>query len=157
MLSPQIQTAVEGFRSRRDSRGADGRSLAEIRAAFAPGGRLFPVPPDTTVTPVDAGGVPAHWLTPPGACPAGTLVYLHGGGFAVGSLRSYGELAARLGRAAGARVLFPEYRLAPEHPFPAAVDDVRAVWQWLRGSAGALLLAGDSAGAALAMALQVAL
>jgi monoterpene epsilon-lactone hydrolase len=160
MPSPEIQSVVDGFRDRRDSRGGDVRSLAEIRAGFAPGGRVFAVPPDTTVTAVDAAGVPAHWLAPPGASPATTLVYLHGGGFTLGSLHSHGELAARLGRAAGARVLFPEYRLVPEHPFPAAVDDVRAVWQWLRAggaATGPVLLAGDSAGAGLAMALLVAL
>ena len=60
------------------------------------------------------------------------LVFLHGGGYELGSLRSDGELAARLGRASGMRVLFPEYRLAPEHPFPAAIDDVLAAWRWLR-------------------------
>jgi alpha/beta hydrolase fold len=75
---------------------------------------------------------------------------LHGGGYELGSLRSDGELAARLGRASGMRVLFPEYRLAPEHPFPAAIDDVLAAWRWLRTgqglSAASMAVAGDSAG-----------
>jgi monoterpene epsilon-lactone hydrolase len=64
------------------------------------------------------------------------LLFLHGGGFELGSVRSDGELAARLGRADGMRVLFPEYRLAPEHPFPAAIDDVLAAWRWLRTGQG---------------------
>ena len=87
---------------------------------------------------------------------------MHGGGFQFGSLASDGELAARLGRAAGMRVLFPEYRLAPEHPFPAALDDVRAVWRWLAPTsrvwpAGTpLAVAGDSAGGGLAMSMMVA-
>jgi len=89
------------------------------------------------------------------------LLFLHGGGFRLGSLRSHGELAARLGRASGMRVLFPEYRLAPEHPFPAAIDDVLAAWRWLRTgqdlSAGSMAMAGDSAGGGLAVALLVAL
>jgi monoterpene epsilon-lactone hydrolase len=89
------------------------------------------------------------------------LLFLHGGGFQLGSLRSHGELAARLGRASGMRVLLPEYRLAPEHPFPAAIDDVLAVWRWLRTdqdlSAGSIAVAGDSAGGGLAVALLVAL
>ena len=88
------------------------------------------------------------------------LLFLHGGGFEFGSVRSDGELAARLGRAGGMRVLFPEYRLAPEHPFPAAIDDVLAVWRWLRTdqglSADSIAVAGDSAGGGLAVALLVA-
>jgi monoterpene epsilon-lactone hydrolase len=89
------------------------------------------------------------------------LLFMHGGGFELGSVRSDGELAARLGRAGGMRVLFPEYRLAPEHPFPAAIDDVLAAWRWLRAdqglSAGSIAVAGDSAGGGLATALLVAL
>ncbi len=88
------------------------------------------------------------------------LLFLHGGGFEFGSLLSDGELAARLGRASGMRVLFPEYRLAPEHPFPAAIDDVLAAWRWLRTDqdrrAPSIAVAGDSAGGGLAVALLVA-
>ncbi len=88
------------------------------------------------------------------------LLFLHGGGYELGSLRSDGELAARLGRASGMRVLFPEYRLAPEHPFPAAIDDVLAAWRWLRTdqdlSARSIAVAGDSAGGGLTVALLVA-
>ncbi len=88
------------------------------------------------------------------------LLFLHGGGYQFGSLRSDGELAARLGRASGMRVLFAEYRLAPEHPFPAAIDDVLAVWRWLRTeqcmSAQHLAVVGDSAGGGLTVALLVA-
>jgi monoterpene epsilon-lactone hydrolase len=82
-------------------------------------------------------------------------------GFELGSLRSDGELAARLGRASAMRVLLPEYRLGPEHPFPAAIDDVLAAWRWLRTdqdlSARSIAVAGDSAGGGLAVALLVAL
>ena len=89
------------------------------------------------------------------------LLFLHGGGYELGSVRSDGELAARLGRASGMRVLFPEYRLAPEHPFPAAIDDVLAAWRWLRTSqdlsAPSIAVAGDSAGGGLTVALLVAL
>jgi epsilon-lactone hydrolase len=87
------------------------------------------------------------------------LLFLHGGGYELGSLRSDGELAARLGRAGGMRVLFPEYRLAPEHPFPAALDDVLAAWRWLRSDQNlnerSIAVAGDSAGGGLAVALLV--
>jgi monoterpene epsilon-lactone hydrolase len=88
-------------------------------------------------------------------------MFLHGGGFEFGSLRSDGELAARVGRASGMRVLFPEYRLAPEHPFPAAVNDVQDAWRWLRAEqsidTGSAAVVGDSAGGGLAVALMLAL
>jgi monoterpene epsilon-lactone hydrolase len=135
-------------------------TLDELRAGFAPAGRLHPVPDDVVVTEVSAGGVPAHWLAAPGTDAGRVLLFLHGGGFELGSLRSDGELAARLGRASGMRVLFAEYRLAPEHPFPAAIDDVLAAWRWLRTdqglSARSIAVAGDSAGGGLAVALLVA-
>jgi monoterpene epsilon-lactone hydrolase len=88
------------------------------------------------------------------------LLFLHGGGYELGSLNSDGELAARLGRASGMRVLFPEYRLAPEHPFPAAIDDVLAAWRWLCADRGlsprSIAVAGASAGGGLTAALLVA-
>ena len=156
-----MQDVIEALRDRRKASASQPPpTLAERRAAFVPGDRLHPVPDDVLVREVTAGGVPAHWLTAPGADPGRVLLFLHGGGYELGSLRSDGELAARLGRAAGMRVLFPEYRLAPEHPFPAAIDDVLAAWRWLRAgqelSAGSLAVAGDSAGGGLAVALLVA-
>jgi epsilon-lactone hydrolase len=135
-------------------------TLEQRRAAFTPAGRLHPIPDDVQVSEVIAGGVPAHWLAAPGTDTGRVLLFMHGGGYELGSLRSDGELAARLGRASGMRVLFPEYRLAPEHPFPAAIDDVLAVWRWLRTgqnlSARSIAVAGDSAGGGLAVALLVA-
>ena len=109
-------------------------SLAAARAAFVPSDTVHPIPGDVSVREVSAGGVTAHWLDAPGVDSDRVLLFLHGGGYQFGSLRSDGELAARLGRAGGMRVLFPEYRLAPEHPFPAAVDDVLEVWGWLRAA-----------------------
>ena len=135
-------------------------SLADERAGFAPAGPLHPIPDDVRVTEVSADGVRAHWLDAPGADRDRVLLFLHGGGYRFGSLRSDGELAARLGRASGMRVLFPEYRLAPEHPFPAAIDDVLTVWRWLQTEEGtaprAAAVAGDSAGGGLAVAMLVA-
>jgi monoterpene epsilon-lactone hydrolase len=135
-------------------------TLAERRASFAPGGRVHPVPEDVQVTRVTAGRAPAYWLAAPGVVPGRVLLFLHGGGYELGSLRSDGELAARLGRAGRIQVLFVEYRLAPEHPFPAAIDDVVAAWRWLRTDQGlnarSIAVAGDSAGGGLAAALLVA-
>jgi epsilon-lactone hydrolase len=161
MLSQAMQDLIDGFRAQQKaSAGQPPPPLEQWRAAFAPAGRIHPVPDDVLVTAVNAGGVPAHWLAAPGADAGRVLLFLHGGGFELGSLRSDGELAARIGRASGMRVLLIEYRLAPEHPFPAAIDDVLAAWRWLRTnqglSAGSLAVAGDSAGGGLAVALLVA-
>src|SRR3954447_17583040 len=161
MPSVAMQDLMEVLRDRqRASAGQAAVSVGEARAAFAPAGPVHPVPDDVQVSEVSAGGMRAHWLAAPGADADRVLLFLHGGGFELGSLRSDGELAARLGRASRMRVLFPEYRLAPEHPFPAAIDDVRAVWRWLRTdqqlSATSMAVAGDSAGGGLAVALLVA-
>jgi monoterpene epsilon-lactone hydrolase len=156
-----MQNLLEVLRDRQRASGNQApASVEEARANFAPAGPVHPVPDDVLVREVTAGGVRAHWLAAPGADADRVLLFLHGGGYRLGSLGSDGELAARLGRASGMRVLFPEYRLAPEHPFPAAIDDVLAVWQWLRTdqqlSASSIAVAGDSAGGGLTVALLVA-
>src|SRR5277367_4375532 len=159
MPSRAMQDAIGALWDRRRAgAGQVPATLAQRRAAFVPGDRLYPVPDDVLVTEVTAGGVPAYWLTAPGTDPGRVLLFLHGGGYELGSVRSDGELAARLGRASGMRVLFPEYRLAPEHPFPAAIDDVLTAWRWLRTdlSASSIAVAGDSAGGGLAVSLLVA-
>jgi monoterpene epsilon-lactone hydrolase len=161
MPSQAMQDAIAAFRAAQAANGSRAAPpLDERRRGFAPAGRLHPVPDDVQVTDVTAGGVPAHWLAAPGADAGRVLLFLHGGGFELGSLRSDGELAARLGRASGMRVLFVEYRLAPEHTFPAAIDDVIAAWRWLRTdqnlNAESLAVAGASAGGGLAVALLVA-
>lgn len=111
----------------------------------APGGRQL--------RPVDAGGVPACWAGEDGA--AITVVYVHGGAFALGSPWHVRDLVVRLAAEAGARVLAVDYRLAPEHPYPAAHDDVLVAYRWLLSAGidpGSIVLAGDSCGATLALA-----
>ncbi|HEX4094481.1 MAG TPA: alpha/beta hydrolase [Trebonia sp.] len=161
MPSQAMQTVMDGLREQRTASAGAPPTLAERRATFAPGGQPHPVPDDVQVTDVTAGGVAAHWLTAPGADAGRVLLFLHGGGFEFGSVRSDGELAARLGRSAGMRVLFPEYRLAPEHHFPAAIDDVVAAYRWLLVDQGvpasSIAVGGDSAGGGLAVALLVAI
>ena len=161
MPSQAMQDLLESLRARQKSSAAlPPETLAEARATFAPGGPLHAIPDDVLVSEVSAGGVPAYWLDAPDAAADRALLFLHGGGYQFGSLRSDGELAARLGRASGMRVLFAEYRLAPEHPFPAALDDVLAVWRWLRTeqrmNAQSLAVVGDSAGGGLTVAMLVA-
>ena len=162
MPSQAMQDVMDALRDQQKASASEPPpTMDERRATFAPGGFPHPVPDDVQVTDVTAGGVPAHWLTAPGADTGRVLLFMHGGGFEFGSVHSDGELAARLGRAGGMRVLFPEYRLAPEHHFPAAIDDVLAAWRWLRTdrdlSASSIAVAGDSAGGGLAVALLVAL
>jgi monoterpene epsilon-lactone hydrolase len=162
MPSEEMRDVIDTLRDRQKaSAGQAQPALEERRATFVPADRLHPVPDDVVVTDVSAGGVAAHWLDAPDTDPGRVLLFLHGGGYELGSVRSDGELAARLGRASGMRVLFPEYRLAPEHPFPAAIDDVLAAWRWLRtdqdNTAPSLAVAGASAGGGLAVALLVAL
>jgi phosphinothricin tripeptide acetyl hydrolase len=133
-------------------------TVAEKRAQYDRAERVFGVPPDVSVAPAQAPGS-AEWLEPPTARPGAAVVYLHGGGYVIGSPRSHRHLAAAIGRAARAAVLFPDYRLAPEHPFPAAVDDAVAAYRWLldRGHApGRTVFAGDSAGGGLTVAALLA-
>ncbi|MEV6771206.1 alpha/beta hydrolase [Nocardia sp. NPDC051030] len=161
MPSPEMQDVFTIFLEQRAARATGGTPppLDVIRAGFAPAGQPHSMPVDVEVTEVSAAGVPSYWVDAPGTDSARVLLYVHGGGFAVGSLNSHGELAARLGRVTGRRVLFPEYRLAPENPFPAGVDDVQAVWRWLRADqeipAKNIVVAGDSAGGGLLVTLML--
>src|SRR5436305_14339457 len=108
-------------RHERQRAGADQppATVAETRAAFAPAGPVHPVPADVLATDVTAGGVPAHWLDAPEVDPDRALLFLHGGGYRLGSIRSDGERAARPGRAAATRVRLPEHPLAAEPPVRA--------------------------------------
>ncbi|MGH1573370.1 alpha/beta hydrolase [Methylobacterium sp. P31] len=129
--------------------------LAARRARLDSFGRPDALPPDIRVTPVDAGGVPGEWTLCPGADPGRVLVFLHGGGYMAGSLDRHRHVVARAGREAGARTLALAYRLAPEHPFPAALDDAVAGYRFVLKQGIAperIALSGESAGGGLALA-----
>lgn len=114
----------------------------------------FGVSCDIKRTPVDAGGVRAEWLEVPQSQPERVLLYFHGGGFTLRLPKLYARFTARVARTLGARVLLVDYRLAPEHPFPAGVDDCLSVYRWLVAQGVAahnVVMAGDSAGANLAL------
>ncbi|MCB5200013.1 alpha/beta hydrolase [Loktanella sp. TSTF-M6] len=112
-------------------------------------------PPGLRLKAIDLNGRPGMICGTDAPTPNGTTLYLHGGAFVIGNLRGYRHLVARLAQAAGTRGVFLDYRLAPEHPFPAALDDAEAAWRALSDDpdAGPLTLAGDSAGGNLALAL----
>jgi phosphinothricin tripeptide acetyl hydrolase len=134
-------------------------TLADRRKQYERAERVFPVPPEVKVETITLGGVRAERLTPPSVENA-ALLYLHGGGYCIGSPRSHRHLAAAIGTAAEAGVILPDYRLAPEHPFPAAVDDAVAVYRAMLADGIApnrIVIAGDSAGGGLTIATLVAL
>lgn len=108
--------------------------------------------------PLEAGGVPAEWVVPPAAGPERVIFYLHGGSYNSGSIQSHRSLVANIANAAKARALVVEYRLAPEHRFPAALEDAVQAYHWLIStgvSHSQVVFAGDSAGGGLLLALLV--
>ncbi len=138
----------------------DNATVADRRQGFDMLAAKLPVAPDIACEKVDAAGVPAEWVVAPGAAANRVLLYLHGGGYVIGSVHTHRDLAGRLSRAAAARVLVIDYRLAPEHPYPAAVEDATAAYRWLlrNGATPArMVIAGDSAGGGLTVATLVAL
>jgi acetyl esterase/lipase len=134
--------------------------ITELRVLYDGLGATFPTPDDVVLERVDAGGVPAEWTDPPGAAGERAILYVHGGGYVIGSIASHRHLVAALARAAGARALSLDYRLGPEHPFPAAVDDALAGYRFLLASGfapGKIAIAGDSAGGGLTVATLVSI
>jgi epsilon-lactone hydrolase len=134
------------------------RDIQEMRTAYETFLAQSPIPDGVEVRPVNAGGVSSLALSPEGEQRTGIL-YLHGGGFTVGSAYGYRPLVGALVAAARVGALVPDYRLAPEHPFPAAVEDALSAYRWMveGPSSDAVVLAGDSAGAGLACSLLLTL
>ncbi|MGH2686544.1 MAG: alpha/beta hydrolase [Actinomycetota bacterium] len=156
MASPQLQEIVQLLRSAPPL--APDAPVEELRASMAAWAQ--PPPADVTVDPVDAGGVPAEWVNAPGADADHVMLWLHGGGYCLGSLDTHRNLAGRLSAATGSFVLVADYRLAPEHCHPAAVDDAVEAYLWLLQNGAdptRMAVGGDSAGGGLAVALLLAL
>ena len=155
-----------------DSEAAVDTVVERIRRVYRSWGRGVPVermradwdalfanpPDDATRETIDADGVPCCWVAGPDVRTDRTVLYLHGGGFQVGSTTSHAELMAAISRAAGCRVLGVDYRRAPEHTFVDAASDVMTAYRWicrLHGTARAVIVAGDSAGGNLALTLGI--
>ena len=132
------------------------RDIQEMRATYEAFHAQSPVPENLTVTAVTAGGVPSLALGSEAGDEPGIL-YLHGGGYIIGSAYGYRALAGALVAAAGVGAIVPDYRLAPEHPFPAALEDALSAYRWLAEQGRGVVLAGDSAGGGLACSLLLAL
>ena len=135
-------------------------SIEQRRAASDALGDLFPLAADVRVEQVEALGVPAEWTSTPVADTGGVILYLHGGGYVWGSLKSHRHLVSEVGRAATMRTLALDYRRAPEFPFPQALQDAVSGYRFLLDSGfepRQIAVAGDSAGAGLAVSLLVRL
>ncbi len=155
MTVSQLDSLVTLLRSRPAPATQD---VNESRARFEKMGGFLGGAPDAKCEKVDVDGVPAEWVSAANVDPGRTVLYLHGGGYAIGSLNTHRRLAFDVSAASGARVLLLDYRLAPGHPFPAAVDDAATAWRWLlkQGfAANKLAIAGDSAGGGLTIATLV--
>lgn len=129
---------------------------AERRARIEEVGAVWPVAEDVRLETVDIDGLAGEWSLTPGANSARALLFFHGGGYCSGSILSHRRLVTEAGRAAGVRTLAAGYRLAPEHPFPAAFDDALKAWRFLRREgveARRVAVGGDSAGGGLTIAL----
>lgn len=133
--------------------------MQALRAAYEKAQEQFEPPPEVTIRSANAGGVPGLMLTTQPDQQA-TILFLHGGGYVTGSAFGYRPLAGALAAAADAGVLVPDYRLAPEHPYPAALDDCLSAYQWMLARdipADRITLAGDSIGGALVLKLMLML
>jgi len=137
---------------------ADG-SVEEQRIRQNKSVQSIKLPANTHCQPVDVNGVPAEWIESPDVT-SGVFLYLHGGAYSIGSITSHRELIARLAHATGMRGLAINYRLAPEDPYPAALEDALTAYRWLLSEgidASKIIIIGDSAGGGLALALLSAL
>jgi acetyl esterase/lipase len=133
----------------------EGADVATLRAAFNELVSQVPIPADVRQTPRKVGGIDGLEVTTPGADPDHVILYFHGGVYVIGSARTSVALVSDLARRTGATAITLDYRLAPEHPYPAAVDDAQAAYEGLLDSGvapGRIALAGESAGAGLAVA-----
>ena len=158
MASPEHNALVTKLRSA--SLSSASQTVEEIRAGWERFAAAFPAAADIGFEAQDAGGVPCEWVSASDAHPDRVILYFHGGGYNIGTLESYRNFTGHLARATRSRLLAVGYRLAPEYPFPAAVDDAVASYQWLLSqgiSSDRIMLMGDSAGGGLALATAIAL
>jgi monoterpene epsilon-lactone hydrolase len=157
MANPQVQQL---FQMLATSPLADPtQTLEQMRGNLDALSAMFPPQSEVELAPAETGGVRAEWIRPATAKPGLTILFLHGGGYTLGSLASHRDLATRIAKAAAANTLAIEYRLAPEHPHPAALDDAMHAYRWLLETghaAGEIAIVGDSAGAGLAIATALA-
>jgi acetyl esterase/lipase len=159
MASEQLKKVLEILKSQPVGGGGGGKPTVEkMRAGMEKVAER--VAGDVTCEAVEAGGVKAEWITPPNAASDRVILYLHGGGYVMGSINTHRAMVARVARASQAKALALDYRLAPEHPFPAAAEDATAAYRWLLAQGykpNKMVIAGDSAGGGLALAALISI
>ncbi len=156
MPSPQF-TAIRQAMSER--RRPWEQSTSELREGWETSAKLIPRPPDVVTEGTDAGGASSEWVSVPESDPARVVLYLHGGGYVIGSVNTHRDVVQRICRATGARGLTVDYRRAPENPFPAALDDATNAYRWLLDGGNQpekMVVIGDSAGGGLTIAMMAA-
>ena len=136
------------------------RTIEEMRADSEEWAKQFPVALDTECKPIKVGNIDAEWVINSNAKDDRVVLFLHGGGYLLGSINTHRALASDISQSSEARVLLIAYKLAPEYPYPAAVEDSKAAYRWLLKEGfdpSKIVIAGDSAGGGLAVAICVAL
>lgn len=160
ILSTENAFLGDLYRSWNTRLNSSAMDLATMRDVFEEWHLPTREPRDVTYEETDADGIPAIWCNPVGAAADRVLLFFHGGGGVVGSMYTHRKLAAHIAKAAGARALVLNYRLAPENPFPAQVEDGVTAYRWLIGQGFKpehIATAGDSAGGAFAISTVVKL
>jgi len=155
--SPQLDQVIGMIKTRAQT---TRKTTDEDRASYESMLASMPLADDIETERIGAGGVPAEWIRAPGARADRVMLYFHGGGYIVGSMRTHRTMLSHMSRASGFSVLGLDYRLAPESPFPAPVEDALAAYRWLLDGGtepGNIVLGGDSAGGGLVVSALVAM
>ena len=157
MPSKEYEDILELLNSMPDT---SGLTFGERRSNFEDQASQLPVAENVSCEQVSVGGIPAEWVVPATAREPSVLLYLHGGGYCIGSINTHRGMVSHIAMAGEIKALLIDYRLAPESPFPAAVEDSTAAYKWLLSqgvAAGDIIIAGDSAGGGLTVSTLVSL
>ena len=157
MASPALDAIIA---AKRANPFTPDKSVEQLRREYSATISVEAMPQGTTITEVDAGGVTAEWTAAPGASTDRVFLFIHGGGYIRGTVPANRATAALISAATGATTLSIDYRLAPEHPFPAAIDDVHGAYRWLLApnvEAKRVVVGGISAGGGLTLSLLLKL
>jgi acetyl esterase/lipase len=157
MPSKEYKTILELLNSIPDT---SGLSFEERRSGFETRASQLPIAESVSFEAVSVEGIPAEWIVPEGTPEQNVLLYLHGGAYCIGSLNTHRGMVSHIAKAAETRALSIDYRLAPENPFPAAIEDSISAYKWLLSqgiAARSIIIAGDSAGGGLTVSAMVSL
>jgi epsilon-lactone hydrolase len=156
-MGVELEALVNKLKS---ARGSINPTVQQLRSGWEKIAAELPIPDDVQFTVEALSGVSGEWASSPGSLAGPCVLYFHGGGYNIGSVASYRQFVGRLSKACGYDVLSVEYRLAPENRFPAAVEDALTAYRSLQSKGHSpkhIILAGDSAGGGLVLALMLAL